>query len=63
MDFDTVAELLGICRKLLLLVEAQERALRQLGALTDAEGTGELKVRLRALQEVYGPFENGGTET
>ena len=62
MGYDTVAELLEICHRLLRLVEAQENALAQVGALADAEGADEIKARLRSLQGGTGPFENGGME-
>lgn len=62
MGIDTVTELLEICYRLLRIVEVQENALAQLGALADAEGAGEIKARLRSLQGAIGPQENGGTE-
>ena len=49
-EFDIVRELCDICVTLLRVVEAQESALQQLDAVTDAEGAADAKRRLATLQ-------------
>lgn len=63
-DYDLVSELCDICVTLLRIVNAQESALAQLGAVTDAECAEAAKGRLAALQGRMRPdltvCENGG---
>ncbi|NCB34612.1 MAG: hypothetical protein EOM58_01060 [Clostridia bacterium] len=65
-EYDLVSELCDICVTLLRVVDAQESALAQLGAVTDAEGAVEAKSRLTALQgrlrPGFTPPMNGGSE-
>ena len=49
-EYDLISELCDICVTLLRVVEAQEGALLQLGAVADAEGVEDAKTRLTALQ-------------
>lgn len=65
-EYDLVSELCDIRVTLLHVVDAQESALAQLGAVTDAEGAEEAKTRLTALQgrlrPDFTPPMNGGSE-
>lgn len=61
-EYDIVSELTDICVTLLRIVSAQESALAQLGAVADAEGAGQAKERLAALQGRIRPDMNGGIE-
>ena len=61
-EYDLISELCDICVTLLRVVEAQEGALLQLGAVADAEGAEDAKIRLTALQGHLRPDMNGGNE-
>lgn len=61
-EYDLISELCDICVTLLRVVEAQEGALLQLGAVADAEGAEDAKKRLTALQGRLRPDMNGGNE-
>ena len=65
-DYEIVSELCDICITLLRIVNAQESALEQLGAVNDAEGVYSAKERLASLQgrlrPDLTPYENGGSK-
>jgi hypothetical protein len=65
--YDIISELCDICVTLLRIVNAQESALAQLGAVTDAEGADGAKERLNALQVRLRPDQTlcgiGGNES